>query len=39
MNTCRDCKKNRNCNTFDRSRGMPCSEFKKEQKEQKKEGE
>lgn len=28
--TCDDCSKKRNCNTFDRSRGMPCIEFKKE---------
>ena len=32
--TCDDCSKKRNCNTFDRSRGMACSEFKKEQKKQ-----
>ena len=32
--TCKDCSKFRGCNTFDRSRGMACSEFKKEQKKQ-----
>ena len=32
--TCKDCSKFRGCNTFDRSRGMPCKEFKKDQKKQ-----
>ena len=32
--TCKDCSKYRGYNTFDRSRGMACSEFKKEQKKQ-----
>ena len=36
-NKCDECKRKRNCNVPDRSRGMPCKDFEKEQQEKQEE--
>ena len=34
---CYECKRKLTCNMFDRSRGMPCKDFKKESKKKQEE--